>query len=133
MSQEDFPSSVASFIRGRINSVTQLEILLLLYSDPQKEWTALAVSSRLSNTESSVKIHLARLASSSLITIRKMSDTLFYRSRTDDSALSASVKQLADAYAKWRFRVIDAIFAEQNENLRNFSESFRLRKENEDV
>lgn len=133
MSQEDFPISVAAFIRGRISSVTQLEIVLLLYSDPQKEWTALAVSSRLSNTESSVKTHLARLASSGLVATRRMNDAFFYRSRTDDPALSASVKQLADAYARWRFRVIDAIFAEQNENLRNFSDSFRLRKENEDV
>ena len=45
-----FPEAVRSFILEHINSVEQLEVLLLLKNQPDREWTAEAVSQAVYST-----------------------------------------------------------------------------------
>ncbi len=59
--------AVEQFIHDNINSVEQLEVLLLLAADPQREWTATRVSQELRIQPESAANRLADLHSRGIL------------------------------------------------------------------
>ena len=66
----EIPEPVVSFIRERINSVEQLEMLLLLKRHPEKEWTAQEMSRALSSNPDAVASRLVSFEAVRLVAVK---------------------------------------------------------------
>lgn len=109
-------------IAESIDSVEQLEILLLLRSEPEKAWSAEEIDSRIKSSLSSIRSRLAGLEKYGLV---HRSDD---RHRYDPAPeVQIAVDELAVAYDESRYTVIDLIFAKPDDKLSLFARAFRLR------
>jgi len=123
-----FPSDVESFIAYCIDSVEQVEILLLLSSAPEKHWTLDAISQHLRSSRRSVTLRVNSLIAHGLVA---QDDASFhYAASSDDDVL---VKRLAAVYEERRTAVIDRIFAEQHDPMRSFADAFRFKEGESDA
>jgi hypothetical protein len=117
---------VTHFLDDHISSVAQLETLLLLQTNPQQKWTSADLSREFRTEILGTERQLQSLLDSRLL---KKDDaaTYFYAPASD--ALHAAVIALAQAYVIRRITIISLIFAKPSDNLRAFSDAFRLRKD----
>jgi hypothetical protein len=129
MAKEEISPEVRRFIHNTINSVEQLEVLLFLMSNPDREWSAEEVGERVRSTPESVASKLADLQAARLLTVRN-DPALLYRYAPESSALAEEVAQSLDrAYRERKDTVIQLIFSRPLNNIRVFADAFRIRKE----
>jgi predicted ArsR family transcriptional regulator len=121
----DLARNVQRFIDAHINSVEQLEVLLLLRSDPQRSWMSNEVSKELATSPDAAALRLADLAEQGLIEAEG-DPVPHYRYGTPSRKVAADVAAVAEAYAKRRVSVISAIFSEPTGPAESFSDAFRL-------
>ncbi|HEY8430978.1 MAG TPA: winged helix-turn-helix domain-containing protein [Sandaracinaceae bacterium] len=131
MSVNGVPEDARRLLASRINSVEQLEILLLLRRDPARSWTPSALAEELRSSEPSVAKRLADLRRGGLVEVVPSSPEA-YRYAPAAAWLSAAVDSLAQLYAESPYRVIDLIFAKPIDNLRVYADAFRYRKDDSD-
>lgn len=130
MPEEKIPADVRRLIHDRFNSVEQLEVFLLLREQSEREWNAVEVSRELRIQPESAATRLADLHAGGLLVRGTGGDAnaLPYRYRPADSSLERTADGLAKAYKERRYTVIDLIFARPTDNIRTFSDAFRIRK-----
>ena len=116
------------FIRRNISSVEQLEILLLLFEEPEREWSAEGISEHLRSSLTSVTKRLGDLERRQLVE-RTSGETYRYRPSTRAEGV---LKLMRDEYHIRPTRVIDAIFSVPGEAISSFADAFRLRPEDTD-
>lgn len=131
MADDAVTEEVRRFIAAYIDSVELLEILLLLRSDPKREWSVDSISQELRSSPASVARRLTDLCERGLLQMRESGIPL-YRYHPGTDRLDSAVKGLAQAYSECRARVIDLIFSKPIDTLRHFSDAFKFRKEDED-
>jgi hypothetical protein len=124
------PEDVRGFLLECIESVEQLEVLLLLHESPQTAWSPEAVARVLYSNPSSIAQRLASLQAHKIIVITDPPSTYQYQPRTP--ALDATVTRVAEMYRERRVAVITLIASKPMENVRAFSDAFRLRKKDKD-
>lgn len=118
---------IRRFISDSINSVAQLEVLLLLKQNPDRAWNAEEVARSLYTGQTLIGAHLADWASRGLFA--PMPDQPgFYRYAPASPELAELVDQLAEAYKVRRVSVITAIYSQPVDKVRTFADAFRLRK-----
>ena len=119
------------FVRKHINSVHQLELLLLLKRYQDRAWTANELARELYTSAPAVEQNLQFFVERRLAQQAPVSkgDIPSYQYRGDDS--DADVVALMDAYKHYRVRVIDAIFSVSSDGLKDFSDAFRLKRPEE--
>jgi hypothetical protein len=121
------PDDVDRFLARHVDTIEQLEVLLLLHRCPATDWTAESVASALYIQPASAARRLAALAGFGLLASKAESaPTYRYAPRTPE--LDATVGRLADTYRERRVAVITAIASRPMENVRAFSDAFRFRK-----
>jgi hypothetical protein len=119
------PEGVRRFITRHIDSVEQLETLLLLSRAPDAEWTAGAVAAALYTQPASAERRLASLHEHGLVA--RVAEAR-YRFAPADPRSVADVEDLAAAYKERRVAVITLIASRPMDNVRAFSDAFQLRK-----
>lgn len=124
MSDADITPELKRFIGEHINSVEQLEVLLLLERDRSRAWTAVEVSQQLASNPLSVETRLLDLSARGLVVATESGGVLQYR-RT--AAHDADVAALARAYAGRRTSVITLIFSKPIDSVRTLADAFRFR------
>ena len=133
MPQDLLPEEVRRLISEHINSVEQLEILLLLRLRADVSWTASQVSEELRSSELSTAARLADLARRGFVTQgTETGGGQSYRYDPTTEELRYAVDLLAKAYAELRFTVMELIFSKPIENLRVYANAFRFRKDDSD-
>jgi len=125
----EIPDQVSLFIRNRIDSIEQLETLLLLRKHRDREWTPEDVSRALFTNPESAGLRLEDFHSHSLLALRAAGNKLYYRYSPKLPETDDTIAALADAYAKYPVRVIDMIFSKPLDKIRTFADAFRFRKE----
>jgi hypothetical protein len=120
---------VRRLIAEHIVSVEQLEILLLLRSHAQS-WTAQQVAEEIRTSADSAGRRLEDLHKRGFLA-REQESPKRYRYSPPAERMPV-LEALAAAYSERRFSVIELIFAKPIENLRVYSDAFRLRKEPKD-
>lgn len=125
---DDFPPDIKRFIEAQIESLAQLEGLLLLRKEPQRLWT----SSEMAKT-----LYLPPEMGSALLTdfsrrgfaaeVAGKSDCYSYRSI--DAETDRLIDQLATIYQERRVAVISLIYSKPLNKVQTFADAFRLRKE----
>ena len=126
MSNGEITAEIERFIHDNINSVEQLEILLLLAGAPQKQWSVLEVSQKLYRQAESVTMRLQDLRDRGIVVVCGEAPLLFcYR---PGAAKHALIQGLERAYQVRKDAVIHLIFTRPPDNLRVFSDAFRIRR-----
>lgn len=119
------PSGVQQFLGRYIDSVEQLEILLLLHEHPAREWTVAEVTRALYAHPASVGRRLGRLSEARLLGRIEGAEPR-YRYAPANDTLAAAVGELAHCYRERRVAIITFIASRPMENVRAFSDAFRL-------
>ena len=99
------PDGVNRFLAAYIDSVEQLQVLILLSEEPGEAWTAAEVSQRLKTSPGSVVIRLAALVRQGLL--EQHGETFAY---TLAGVTDRHVRDLALCFRTRRAAVIETIF-----------------------
>lgn len=116
-----------SFIAEFIGSAEQLEVLLLLHGEPDRDFTAAEVSQRVYTVPASALLRLDELASCGLLTSDGASDPR-YRYAPAAATLARRVDRLSAAYRADRVGVVRLIFEQPSNSVRSLADAFRLRR-----
>ena len=126
--EHDIPDNVRTLIASHINSVVQLELLLLLHAQPARARTARDISNELRVDPGWVTTQLRDLCSSGLLACQDASSPAFQYAPASP-AIADAVSGLAQTYATHRVTVIGLIFSKPVDPIRSFTDAFRLRKD----
>jgi hypothetical protein len=121
----DFPSDVKQFIDQHIESLAQLEVLLLLHERAERQVHPGEIARRLAIMPEMSATILADLARRGFA-VRK--DEL-YRFQSPDGNAEQLINKLAETYRDRRVAVTSAIYSKPIDKVKTFAEAFRLRKE----
>ena len=128
MTDPGISQEILTFIAEHIDSVVQLEVLLLLHNAPQKDWSADEVARELRIETHGAAAQLTELCARGLLACPDESSGA-YRYHPKTAELDQSVKRLALAYDERRVSVINAIYSKPVDKLKSFADAFRLRKD----
>ena len=123
MTNDLVPTDVRDFIQRHIDSVAQLETLLLLRANPDENWDVARISKRLYATEREIADVLARLNADGFLQCKDNA----YRYECAAEA-QHKVEQLANVYSRHLIAVTNMIHAKPR-RIREFAEAFKFRKD----
>jgi hypothetical protein len=123
----DFPADIKQFIADNIDTVAQLELLLLLRNAPARAWSAEEAGAALYAAANVIALQLADLRSKKLLAAGPQEQTFTYQPETAE--LSQLVDRLAEMYRERRVAVITAVYTKPVDKIRSFADAFRLRKD----
>lgn len=129
MDETNIPAEVRRLLAEHIDSVEQLEMLLLLFRSGT-EWTVDAVGEELRTSRASVLRRIQDLTQRRFLV--RGSGPESYRFAKDNESRNAAVEALARVYAERPYTVIDLIFSKPIDNLRVYADAFRFRKGDSD-
>jgi hypothetical protein len=123
VSKEVISADLRNFIARYIDSVAQLEALLLLHKDPTEKWTLEGVARRLYTGESETAAVLSRLSGDGMVTHQ---DQFYWYECAP--ALAPTVDRLSDAYRHQLIAITNLIHAKPR-RIREFADAFKLKKD----
>jgi hypothetical protein len=115
------PDSVRKFIADHIDSVEQLEVLILLREHRDRAITVEAINTQIRSSTTSVRGRLDALVRRGLVE----QEGTVYR-YAPPAELDGVMAELTRNYAEQRFTVIELIFARPTDKLRAFADAFRV-------
>jgi len=127
LSNGEITTDIERFIHDNINSIEQLEVLLLVAAPPQKEWSAVEASQKLYRQPDSVATRLEDLRDRGILSVRGETQ-LLYR-YVPSASQDAVIRGLERAYEVRKDAVIRLIFTRLPDTLRVFSDAFRIRRD----
>jgi hypothetical protein len=123
----DLPADIKQFISDRIDSVAQLELLLLLRSNSSKDWTPQEAGKALYAAADVTALQMADLQLQGLLDAGTVHHS--FRYRPENAQLARLVDRSADLYCERRVAVITAVYTKPIDKIRSFADAFRLRKD----
>jgi hypothetical protein len=122
MADNVIPDDVRDFILRNIDSIAQLEALLLLHANKGETWDVARTASRLYATEEEITEVLTHLCAAELLSNK---DGLY---RFDcDPAMQGLVDRLAEVYRRQLIPVTNTIHAKPR-RIREFANAFKIRR-----
>lgn len=118
------PDAVREFIIKRIDSIAQIEALLLIRSDSQKEWSAAQIAARLYVSEAEAADALDHLCAADLL--RSIDGK--YRLDGIPPQHAALIDQLLAVYTQHLIPVTDIVHSKPR-RIGSFADAFRFRKD----
>jgi hypothetical protein len=126
VTESGIPRHVEQFIAEHLNSVEQLEVLLLLHDRPSEEWTAATVARQLYIDPTSAGRRLADWHARGLLSVSEAADPA-YRFAPRSNELRQAARDLASTYAERRVTVTNLIFSKPTDHISVFADAFRIR------
>jgi hypothetical protein len=128
LSSIQITDGLRAFLKDRLTSADQIEIVLLLLRDPSRSWTASEVSQTLGMAPQSSAMRLFLLASQGLI-LFEPSAVPRYRYGAADETTDRLLQELASNYATSRAEVLRVIVARTDADpIQSFADAFKLKK-----
>lgn len=124
----DLPSDIRNFITSHIDSVEQIEALVLMKADPRREWSVEEMAKSLYTSTESTAMRLAHLHRTGLLSEIR-SDVVRYRFEQRDAKLRKAVDSFLETYAKRKVSVINQIFSGPSDDVQSFADAFRIRRD----
>lgn len=125
---KDIPHEIRQFIAKHINSVEQLEALLLLHSDTSKQWSAETLANELRINPQWAAMRLKNLCAQGFLTVQESGRPL-YQFNTGAPDLIHLIHLLKNIYTERRVTVINLIYSKPLDNIHIFAEAFRFKKD----
>jgi hypothetical protein len=111
---------VEEFIETHIESLDALEILLLLRSRQDREFSALAISRALALNETAVTARLEEISPACVVSDRVANGERLYRYAPERAELASIVDEVASAYATYPVGVTRLIFSRPESKVRTW-------------
>jgi len=127
LSSIQITEELREFLKGRLTSADQIEIVLLLQGSPTQSWTASEGSQALGMAPESTAMRLFLLASQGLI-LFEPSGVPRYRYGAGDGTTARLLQELASNYATNRAAVLRVIEARAVDPIQSFADAFKLKK-----
>jgi len=121
--------AVTRFLERHIESVEQLEILLRMRSDQERDWTLEALSAELRTSILSVNSRLVSLQRSGLVNAAESNGNIVYRYGPLSTEDEATVERLENCYRVHRTTIIRLIFSKPIDKISVYANSFLVRKD----
>jgi hypothetical protein len=122
------PDDVARFIIEKIDSVAQIEALLLLRDNSQQQWDVAAVAKRLYIDDEQASAVLTRLRDEQLV-VTDSDQSPAYRYKPRSLTLSQMVDRVAEIYWKHLVPVTNLIHSKPKSRVQEFADAFKFRKD----
>lgn len=122
-----FSAAFRRFVQRNISSIEQIDVLLLLLGEPQRNWSIAEISTMLRSSEVSIRSRLSALDGAKLVA----NGTEGYRYSASGRS-HAMVEQLREEYAARRYSVIDLVFS-RPDPMQSIADAFRIREEEDDA
>ena len=126
MAPEGLSPAVRAFIREHIQSVEQMEILALICSAPEREWTSQGIDAVILTNENSIARRLVRFAQAGLLAKAPLKERA-YRYEPHPAELATVAMETVRAYQQRPVLVIETIFKPDADSAQSFADAFRLR------
>jgi hypothetical protein len=126
----DLPGDVHQFLSEYIQSISQLELLLLLRGNAEKRWTVEDAAKELYTPVSMTLPMLESLRAIGLLSSGDSGAWYQYAPKSED--LQKLVENLAQLYIERRVTIINTIYSGPLQKLQNFADAFRLRRKEEE-
>lgn len=123
MADDAIPDDVRDFILRHIDSVAQLEALLLLRANSNESWDSARTAARLYTRDDEIKKALAYLCADGLLSCK---DNLYRYECTAE--VQAAIDRLAEAYRRHLIPVTNVIHTKPR-RIREFADAFKFRKD----
>lgn len=125
MTTSRLPIDVKTLLTDHIDSVGQLEALLVFFNNPTTLWTASSLSFELRSHETMMAQQLITLRKSGFID--ELRDGEF--ALTKDEKVLKKISLLRDAYKEMSVSVIAFIYEKPNDKLKGFADAFKFKKD----
>lgn len=125
---DDFSADARHFIDQHIESLALLEALLLLRSNPQRDWDAAEMAKALYIPPDQAGTLLADLNRRGFAKTATPGHVL-YSYGVADAAIDRWIAEVASAYSNRRVAVISLIYSKPLNKVQTFADAFRLRRE----
>jgi hypothetical protein len=127
MADDLIPDDVKQFIADNIDSVAELEGLLLLRRNQEIDWSIEDVARGLYTNWQQAEDVLARLYLLGFLA-RKESSPPTYRYQPDSPELAEMVDRVGEIYSKYLIPVTNLIHSKPETKVQQFADAFKLRK-----
>jgi hypothetical protein len=124
---DDFPAELRQFIAQHVESLAQLEALLLLRQDAQQHWEPAGLSQRLYLTPDTCQAILLDLQRRGFVA--RAPDGASYHYQPPSADADRALAELAMLYQQRRVAVITEIYSKPVTKVQTFADAFRLRRE----
>jgi hypothetical protein len=123
------PEDVHRFLSHHIDSVEELEVLLLVRQSAGRSWSADDMARELYSHPTSIARRFQRLLGARLL---RETAPEHYQYGPRSVQVDQLIGRVAETYRERRVAVISLIASKPIENVKAFSDAFRLRKPKED-
>lgn len=124
--RDDLPQDVRIFLETSIDSIEQLQVLLLLFSKPERQWTIAEITTELRSATSSIEKRIQDLYGRNILV--KSADS-FHKYRSTSPEVQALIAGVAEHNHLRPYQVIDAIYSTSSKSIQAFADSFKVRGE----
>ena len=128
MADDLIPKDVRQFIVDKIDSIAELEGLLLLRRNPETEWNIEALAQRLYTSHEQTEDVLTHLYLMGVLAIKE-SETITYGYQPSSPELAEMIDRVAEIYSKYLVPVTNLIHSKPETMVQKFADAFKLRKE----
>jgi hypothetical protein len=122
------PDDVARFILEKIDSIAQLEGLLLLRKNPDQQWSPQNLAARLYIDEKQTAQLLSDLCTQSLA-VMISADPPLYQYQPGSTELRSIVERVAEIYSTHLVPVTALIHSKAKARVQEFADAFKLRRD----
>jgi hypothetical protein len=127
MTSPEIPARVLQFIAERIDTVPQLEALLLLWENPQREWSEEELAARIYVARPIAETIMQALQRQQLVTTEPASARYRYNPQWDPSG--EVMPEVAAAYSRHLVQLATFIHSRASTAVREFARAFDLKKD----
>jgi hypothetical protein len=127
MEEETIPADIGQFILQNLDSIAQLEGLLLLRANPSVSWNARMISSRLYISENEAAGVLAELTTRGFL--KKDFEPISFTYIPVSKETAKMTDRLAQLYACCLVPVTKLIHSKSSSKIQQFADAFRMRKD----
>jgi predicted transcriptional regulator len=122
------PEDVKRFLLASIDSISQLEALLLLRASPKETHTVESMAERLYISPRDAGTVLAKLLQRGLIRMEDGQRRRFWYD-AGNGEVARIVDRLADVYAKYLIPVTNFIHQKSRRSIQDFADAFKLKQD----
>ena len=130
MNADQLPSDVRLLLRNHIQTVLQLELLLLLHAHADGWWTAEAANREHPATVDAAGQYLAALCDAKLVE-RSDGPVPQFRFAPERAQDAATVATIARLFRTHYYSIVEAIYAPRRRDIQDFADAFKLNKKND--
>lgn len=126
MKRDDLPQDIRQFLDACIDSIEQLQVLLLLNSNPDRSWSTTEIATELRSVDTAIEKRMADLYQRNILE-RKVELHDRHQFTPSSDRMRELVQGLAHQNQVRPYQVIDAIYSGPSKSIRDFADAFKVR------